>query len=205
MPTIELRADIKEAARSAFSSIQSRIPDETFYAFALYAYIADGFMIRAAANTEEQHHCKQSEDMYLRWCTNEWAYYDLGEDFDRLDDDRLADPISDAVPGASDTAAEADDNDDQLQAEIYAAMVLALGDLKSEGYFGERMKSGEITLLCDTWKRPAERAWLLPESVRLLNPPPVFEKFAADWKAGQEPENETPACRLFERFISRAP
>lgn len=166
-------------------------------------------MIRAAANIEEQvqrlttnfdpKRQRPEEDAYFRWCTNEWAYCDLGDDFYLLDDDELAAPIPDVVPGAGDVYV--DDNDDQLQAEIYAAMVLAMRDLT--------LSDSSITLLCDTWKRPEQRSWLGLESARLLNPPHVYEKFAADWNAWHGAEGESitrtaqegPVYRLFKQLL----
>jgi len=68
---------------------------------------------------------------------------------------------------------------------VFDAMILALGDLDSEGGFGSGAEREKVTLLIwITDSSEAEEWWI--KSVKELNPPVVYERFLAETKVARE-------------------
>jgi hypothetical protein len=183
----ELRREIKAAARLVFDDYRRNVPEETFYAFALYTD-SSSTSIEPAANTEEGYErCvqryqanKSMMETYAkyniswesclanyRWGVPEWSYcgskerhFGRASDFcdDESDEDESMEEIIDRITG------------------IWASMVLGLADLDAEGYFGKGDARSRVTIYCTVNDCKAGN-WVEYESARRLNRPEVFEAF----------------------------
>jgi hypothetical protein len=180
-----LRQMIRTAARRAFEDVRLAHPDEHFYAFALYT-TDDIAGVNPAANTEEGYARKRARyaaewgwpEMALigdfRWAPYSWKYECYGATHFR--------EVGALINGNHNP--ERYDRSDPLgfvnfKAGVFASMVLALADLESEGYFGVGQARQALTVFCsvaDSGCAP----WLEADSARRLNPPGVFETFAAE-------------------------
>lgn len=196
-----LRREITNAARQAFAAIRSEHALERFYAFGLRTSgCAHGMM--PAANSEQGFRCvldkyeRYRADTeatlakigmtyshylkYYRWCTSEWAYetpVGFARVWELLDECNCDIHIEDSPASY-----------DQRLGECYAAMILALKDLDREGFFGIGADREEVTVLCSN-ADSLETTWLTIESVRMINPATVADRFLPQWMAWQDEEN----------------
>jgi hypothetical protein len=193
MPAVdfsEVRREIREAARRAFTEVRSKVGDEAIYTFALYSD-GDAMTVCPAANTEEGYERRvekyRSDPSFMeflaerdlsfspfdyRWGTNEWAYHYVGHGY--------FDAVYELI-NVDDRYDESDpDGFCTFKGRLFAAMVLGLKDLDAEGFFGVGEERGRITLLCSV-SDSGEAAWLEEESARRLNPPAVYRAFFEQW------------------------
>jgi hypothetical protein len=208
-----LRQEIKEAARRAFDAVRAAHPDERFYAFALYS--DDSAMtVCPSANSVQglERRVKRYEDSKsyreflasrglpfnsdrlasdLRWETAEWAYEYVGHKHFHT----VYDMIN--VDGRYDR----DDPDGfvRFKGQVFATMVLGLGDLEVSGYFGTGKEREAITLLCSV-SDSACAGWLEEESVFQLNPDAVIEAFWQQRTQGNSSHRPEPGS-VHEAFI----
>jgi hypothetical protein len=197
-----VRAELREAARRAFTQVRTEQAGEQFYAFALCSD-EDAESVCASANTEEGYRrCLQRNEPdresteallaesgmtwadytnYYRWNLPEWAYHATG-----IQEFRALDPlIRDSIHCQTDP-----DRFDNHRARLYGAMVLAMHDLDSEGFFATGDERHSVVLLCDIVE-PPEKYWFAVESAKVLNPPAVFEHFLSQWLAWLSPSDKT--------------
>jgi hypothetical protein len=181
MNPIQLREMIRDAARLAFTTVQKKHPEESFYVFALQS-LDDASGVYAAANTEAGYatcrskHSHREEkyrpgERYYRWYWGEWAFqnieaplfrgvYDLLNRHEQSAEEEL-------LPSWWHTR----------KGRVFASMVAALADLDEEGVFGRGAERARITLFC-TIEDSSCNEWVQDESVARLNPPDVYRTFA---------------------------
>jgi hypothetical protein len=194
MPAVDfrqVRREVREAARRAFSSLRLEHPAEGFYAVALCSD-GDAQGVCPSANSEEGFHRRLKRMGYrpkgegfvgkrgplaatewnlYRWNLPEWSFHTDG-----IGEFRGLDPL---IGDANELEANDPPAFLAFRAGLYGAMILAMKDLEDEEFFAGEER-GFITLLCDL-AEPPEKYWFALESVRLLNPPSVFENFSGQW------------------------
>ena len=187
-----LRTATREAAEQAFAEVRGAHPDEHFYAFALYT--DDGVMtVEPAANTEEGFRRKvgdgretnPAQSNYYRWATAEWAYEAAGSEHFQAAYDLLnvperydGDGAEEAEEEDPDEAFEEDERFVAFKKQVIETMVEALSRLDSEGFFGSGGVREEVTLFVSISDSDAAQE-VENDSARKLNPPAVYERFAA--------------------------
>ncbi len=172
----QLRAAVREAAEKAFTQVRASHSDEQFYAFALYT--DDGPMtIVPAANTEEGFRrntgLDPEEANYYRWATGEWAYEASGSGaFQRVYE------LLNAGGRDGEEGGEEDSPDPAaFHSRVIEAMISALGELDSEGFFGGGSAREQVTLFVSV-SDSDESAAIEDASAQRLNPAPVYARFA---------------------------
>jgi Domain of unknown function (DUF4303) len=177
MTLTEFRTLIRNAARTAFTELLANHQSEPFYVFALQT-LDDATGVYAAANTEAGYRrcaARFSEDddfpveRYCRWYWGEWAYTSIRSDLFRGVYDFL---------NRRDRRFNDSDLASSFEPAVFASMALALRDLDGEGVFGSEREQGRIALLC-TVEDSFSTDWVEDESARWLNPPAVYQTFAA--------------------------
>ena len=170
------KAEVKAAAARAFTAIKGNHPDETFYAFALYS--DDGAMtVNPAANSEQAlersvaAYGKRGKAMLgeLRWSPAEWEYED--EAGDELDD--AYDQLNTLLEKVG------DDEFERFREAAYTAMVDALDELNTEGFFGRGKERAAVTVFFTISDSEDSERWER-RSVKRLNPASVQREFVRD-------------------------
>jgi hypothetical protein len=172
------RRAMVEAARLTFDDYRRAHPDETFYAFALYAD-NQGDGLSPASHTQEAYESQLAvNSMYaedelglLRYCPDEWSSAYTGsarrDEWSKVSS--LLDPILD------DTTLSWE----QSSGRVFETMIQALGDLDGEGAFGRGAQREAITLMIWITDSGLARDWWA-RSVRSLNPRTVYERFISE-------------------------
>lgn len=189
-----LRQRIRDSSRRTFDAVRAAHPAEKFYVFALYSY-EDAVGVSPSANTEEAYQIavakKTSDEEYQKWLGSHGISFSAS----LLGDQRWSPYEWKYECAESDSFKSVDalinhrgmgfyDRDDPMgfvtfKANVLASMVLALGDLNSDGYFGEGSERNAMTIFCSI-PNSSLTAWLEEDSARRLNPPAVFQKFAEE-------------------------
>jgi hypothetical protein len=200
----QFRRMVAEGARRAFGEIRAESPGEAPYAFALTTTDdVAGFL--ATAGSEAGYARRRAEyDSWdeasllgnFRWSPFDW---DLG--------DRASRHLDFAWEFLDRLSRDADDDPDAFvtrKAFAMAAMILALGDLEAEGFFGKGADRESITVVASV-ADSSQAAWLEDVSARLLNPPSVYETFRAERIAYlDEPLDDGEVGARCRRFLDEA-
>jgi hypothetical protein len=177
MTLTEFRALIRDASRTAFTELLAHHSDEPFYVFAQQT-LDDATGVYAAANTEAGYRRCSARfsdrddfpvESYCRWYWGEWAYQSIRSDLFRGAYDFL---------NRADRRFKDSDLGSSFKPAVFASMALALSDLDGERVFGSGREQGRIALLC-TVEDSYSTKWVEDESARWLNPPAVYQAFAA--------------------------
>ena len=177
-PATNLRTAITNAARQAFTEVQTDHPNETFYAYSLYTD-EEASYIGASANTEEgllrraKHYEAreakglQEHERSLRWHSPDWAYHCIGEHH-FADAQKLLDAWWELG------AKGIDDYEKQVEVGLNL-FVEALKTLDDEGFFGRGTARHKATLLVTMGDQETK---LLLKCAQQLNPARVFREFS---------------------------
>jgi hypothetical protein len=174
-----IRAEIRDAARAAWSALRAERPAERFYYYGLWtsplahrpaptACSAEG--LRRAADAYRADGLTVDEDE-LRWAVNESPYDLYGDDhFARLE------PLFDALGGPYDRPRAVNE-------ELLEAMIGALGDLDAEGFFGTgaEREALVINVTMPGHEHPREAV----ETARRLNPGAALARYEAGLSAAE--------------------
>ncbi len=181
----KLQRMLADAAVASFGTLRASVPDETFYAFALRTDGSAGGP-GPAANTVEYYEEGQygdPEDIYRKpggededdefieaWSVEEWGYVGKHNE-----------PFHEAwrCLDSHDPA----EREDFLtfRARVYGAMIGALRDVDTRGFFGTGKTRRKVVVFCTASDDP-HAAWLEQESARRLNPPAAYAPFRGTWK-----------------------
>jgi hypothetical protein len=211
----EARRLIKDGAKAFFRELREKQPEQVFYAYAIYND-GDASGLNLAANSEQGYEkvlakyrgdesfMKCLKDMGLefspynyRWGFPEWVYCGGAKHLQPADD------LLEAVDRDDD---EDPKTYDEFKGQAFAAMVLALRDFDSEGFFGTGPERQKVTLLCSL-SDSSDTAWLEHESAHFLNPPDVYESFYRQWITNSVMEEDLAKHRdepnlVYEAFAS---
>lgn len=159
---------IKESAKRCFSELRSANPEEKFCAFALYS--DEGAMtVCPSANTDEylkKNYEDEDDPLYYKWSTAEWKYEFWGVEF------------------FSDIQAEIDrfhkrqhseEDFSEFQEKLYESCVIALEQLRGEGFFKEEILVFSVTDYIDDEK---EVEWI--QRLNNRDEAKEFEQWIAD-------------------------
>jgi hypothetical protein len=170
----KLQDAIRDAAKRAFTGIRRDHSGETFYAYALYT--DDDFVtLSPSCNSEEALSRKIKKDkiksrLHLagaRWGTAEWAYEAEGDEHFAVVHKALN------PPQIGTTADE--------RSMIVDAVVGALRELDSTGFFGEGAEREKVTLFMSI-SDSEDTVRLEDKTAKLLNPPAVSKRFVQRFK-----------------------
>jgi len=176
---VKLRREVATAAREAFTTVRSKHPGETFYAFALCPDV-DVVSFFLAANSEEglrrtaeqrasKKYPLEVQLSSIRWDVGAWDFGDLGN--------------SSGLKAANEMIHSAQNNGvheskeafDHNRTKILATFVEALKDLDSEGFFGKGIARENVTVIIQMGDTgPFEGL----ELTKQLNPAASYERYA---------------------------
>jgi hypothetical protein len=192
------RTILKDGARAFFTRVRTKLPDEVLYVYNAIGSDDDAKLIHFVTNSQQ--HYEKDAAKYLadkarvksdrekgfhhhvfwyKWGFPEWAYQGGEPDVEAFYELVEAAEIEDDEANDFDTPGPEVNVD--LRAQSYAAAVLALRDLDSEGFFGSGAERERVTVFFSVIDSP-ETFWLQNETARLLNPPAVYEQFYAEWR-----------------------
>lgn len=170
----KLQDAIRDAAKQAFAGIRRDHSDETFYAYALYT--DDDFVtLSPSCNSEEALARKIKKDKLksrfdlagARWGTAEWAYEAEGDEH------------FDVVQKALNSPEIGTTSDERSM--IVDAVVGALRELDSTGFFGEGADREKVTLFMSI-SDSEDTVELENKTAKLLNPPAAIKDFLKRFK-----------------------
>jgi hypothetical protein len=193
----EARRLIKEGARTFFTRVREKFPNEVFYVYVLYTTEDDASVASLVANSEQGYEeivakYRANESMMksyaelgvewnptrYRWSFAEWSYIGGADEMQPFSD--LIDAVETDDEDEATAGPPGPETDVDLRAQAYAAMVLGLRDLDAEGFFGTGPERESVTIYC-SMVDSEETVWLEAESAQFLNPPQVFDRFFAEW------------------------
>lgn len=162
----QLRTEIREGARQAFTACRAAHPDENINAFAL---ISDdsAMTILPVANSEEARQKKGAEEDFL-WNAAEWSYQD-GDEF-------LDVAYRMILPRCQDVPFEIEFQD--FRRDFIESCVKALEDLDHEGFFGTGVKRENVVVL---FQIPDSN--YIDDAIRRLNTPAMYNRFRTWFKS----------------------
>ena len=205
-----LRRRIAEASRQTFDAVRSSHANETFYGFAVYT-IDDAVGINPSTNSEQAYQRAESrvmaDESQKQWLESHrislpafllgdyrWSAYSWEYECSESDGFEAVNKLINNHGGGF------YDEDDPMgfakfKAGVFASMVLALGDLNEQGYFGKGHAREFLTVFCSV-PHSGCTAWFEEDSARRLNPPGVYKTFQAErikWIAdGSETQHPEP-------------
>lgn len=205
----QLRRRVAEAARRSFGRMCETHPGEPPYAFALYT-VDDAVAISPSGNSERGYDLARGEYGAdgsfseagllgnFRWSCFDWTYECEGSDY--------FDPVHELINDRGQARYDQDDPDGfmDFKANVLAAMVLALSDLKAEGVFDSGEGRSPITVFASITD-PDYAPWLEADSARRLNSPELFEAFLAERVAYIAGDPSPPAPvgdELYDRYLA---
>ena len=165
----QLREELREGVRKAFTAVRDAHAGENVNAFAL---VSDGsaMTIDVAANSEEALSRNDEDDDY-RWNPDEWPYSEGGEFLDiayRL-----------LLTQHQDLPSEIPFED--FQEGVFEAGVRALEELDQEGFFGSGPARDTVILLFHVTDADP-----LEDAARRLNTPAQYQRYHAWWQSWNE-------------------
>ncbi len=200
------RKILYNGARAFFTRVRAKFPHEALYVYNAIGSDDDAKLVHFVANSEQ--HFEEAAAKYLadertvkshrekgfhhqvfyyKWGFPEWAYQGGERDIEGFYELVEAAEIEDDEE--NDFDAPGPEVNVDLRAQSYAAAVLALRDLDSEGFFGSGAEREKVTVFFSVIDSP-EVYWLQNESARLLNPPAVYERFYAEWLPAMTTEED---------------
>ena len=176
-----------QAVRADFIELAKKIEGEKLYAVALVTD-SDAGTVYLGLNTEEallrrldyyKREVNPEVQVYLpplRWTPDEWLYSD-----GQLEQAQMTE--------ASRMLREREDYGAESQSAFYEAATEALGRLDREGLFSAVVARDELTLFLSV--NDDDRVYAIEDySAKLLNPEPVYERFAKRYEAIEEQMDE---------------
>ncbi|MCE9568199.1 MAG: DUF4303 domain-containing protein [Planctomycetes bacterium] len=162
----QLRNEIREGARKAFTAIKSAHPHHQINAFALVSD-GDAMTIAHCANSVESHRETGGGNDYL-WNAFEWPFDEGGGFLDIAY--RLILTQCQGLPSTINTG--------DFRSGVFEACVRALEDLEREGCFGSEAEREKVVLLFQV----ADSDYL-QHAIERLNTPRMYERFQAWWQS----------------------
>ena len=160
----QLKNEIREGARQAFTSVRQAHPGKNVNAFALMT--DDSAMtVGPVANSEEAWRESGGEEDFL-WNPSEWSYTEGGEFLDIAY--RLILPYHQDVP----TEVEFE----EFQAGVFEAGIRALEELDGEGFFGTGTARENVVLLFDVTDSDVP-----DDMAQRLNTPAMYARYQEWW------------------------
>jgi hypothetical protein len=178
-----LRTTLTEELREAWRTLTQRHPGERFYSFGFYtAALAEYLMVTASteeglARVTAEYVQRDGGDPALRRMALRWS----------AGDSPLHDECADLLPSSTALRdAGPDPYDDSPEGDaavslVYEVAVEALGALDREGLFG--VGADRAALVLGLWSGDQENEERVAFA-RMLNPPPVAERFARELADG---------------------
>lgn len=171
-----VRKAARKAAEQAFQELLAKHGKEDFYAFALFT---NGEVNYALATACSEQGLLKAAKKYggsdavadLRWSPDDWPYHGLGE--------KHFQEVNALLEEASAEEFEDDDDAEAHLAKVYDALLLGLKELDKSGFFGKgKERAGRVLLMM----MGDQNESALLESAQALNPPLVYDAFAAQFK-----------------------
>ena len=182
----QLAGKVYVAAKAAFTELKRNHPWSQFYAFGLWTDDSLQFLY-PMANTEEslteavQRYQQQVDPKYGTVSSHDslrWSYGDWG--FASCDEAGHFDEVNDLLNANFERMVEADEDDEELEDalseevdRLFDAIATGLYRLDLDGFFGSGEARAKVTLMLVGDLAPE----LIEASVRLLNPPAVYERY----------------------------
>lgn len=187
----QLRRDMAAAARISFAAYREQHPDEDFFAFGLFTGNEVVGAV-AAANTEQyiQRAIQESaEGAYdipemgqMRYCPMEWAY--CGAEGEAKEQWSRILEMQYKLRLTGNLLVQA------YQEKALETMILALGDLDAEGFFGTGAERERVILVIWVAESDDTEKWWI-RSAKELNPQAVYERFLSELPSWCQYEGET--------------
>lgn len=168
----EFRSAVREAARSAFTAILVQHAGETFYCFSLNTNDSVQFLYASAGSEEQLQRFienKQVNDSEV----DDWRFTPdvTYQEFDQF---TTVDAILKSADRLADDMDLESEEFQQLQSQLFTAIVDGFADLDNEGFFGVGAERENVTLFIDG---DLDRYFML-SLAKQLNPPSVYQRFA---------------------------
>lgn len=168
----ELRSAVREAARGAFTAIRKKHAGETFYCFSLNTNDCAQFLYASAGSEEQLQRFidnKQISDNEV----DDWRFTPdvTYQEFDQF---TAVDAILKTADRLADDMDLESEEFQQLQSQLFAAIVEGFADLDNEGFFGVGAEREKVTLFING---DLDREFML-SLAKQLNAPSVYQRLA---------------------------